>query len=279
MIPALLNPKTVFRVLEQIDRQPPSHTAERSAGAWQALIVLFSAAISLLMLNYLKNSSALTELLIQLAIWQGYPSGHWLERLYNSDFDSLWRYSWWSFWHVVCYVAVPFIAIRYVLKQRMLEFGWRWNETHKHWAGYLYLLCPILIFVVIVSGRDDFVEHYPFYGDAGRSWFDLLTWEALYLIQFACLEFFFRGYLLQSLRPHYGAAAIWIMIVPYVMIHFTKPWLEATGAIFFGLFLGILALRSRSIWGGFCVHAGVAVSMDIAALIQRGAMPERWWPL
>jgi len=62
------------------------------------------------------------------------------------------------------------------------------------------------------------------------------------------------------------------------MIHFPKPWLEATGAIFFGLFLGILALRSRSIWGGVAVHTGVALSMDIAALLQRGTLPTCWQP-
>jgi uncharacterized protein len=64
----------------------------------------------------------------------------------------------------------------------------------------------------------------------------------------------------------------------YLMIHFPKPWLEATGAIFFGLFLGMLALRSGSIWGGFLVHAGVAVGMDIAALVQQQRLPINWWP-
>lgn len=278
MIPALLNPRTVFRVLEQIDRQAPSHTAERSTGSRTALIVLFSVAVSLLMLNYLKNSSALDNVLIQLAQWQNLTPTYWLERLRNSGFDQLARYGWWTLWHVICYVVIPFVAIKYVLRQRLSDYGWRWNETHKHWLGYVYLLCPILVFVVIASGRKDFVEHYPFYSDAGRSWFDLLIWEVLYLTQFACLEFFFRGYMVQSLRPHYGAASIWIMVVPYVMIHFPKPWLEATGAIFFGLFLGMLALRSRSIWGGFLVHAGVATSMDVASLIQQGAVPQRWWP-
>ncbi len=62
------------------------------------------------------------------------------------------------------------------------------------------------------------------------------------------------------------------------MIHFPKLWLEATGAILFGLFLGILALRSRSIWGGFLVHAGVAVSMDVASLIKQGKIPTEFWP-
>jgi len=51
------------------------------------------------------------------------------------------------------------------------------------------------------------------------------------------------------------------------------------GGDFFGLFLGILALRSRSIWGGVTVHTGVALSMDIAALLQKGTLPICWLPL
>jgi membrane protease YdiL (CAAX protease family) len=102
---------------------------------------------------------------------------------------------------------------------------------------------------------------------------DFLGWEFLYLTQFVCLEFFFRGFVLNALRPAIGANAVWVMCVPYLMIHFPKLWLEATGAILFGLFLGILALRSRSIWGGVFVHAGVAVTMDVAALIKKQALP------
>lgn len=68
------------------------------------------------------------------------------------------------------------------------------------------------------------------------------------------------------------------MIVPYMMIHLTKPWLEATGAIFFGLFLGMLAFQSRSIWGGVLVHISIALSMDIAALLQTKGLPQQWMP-
>ena len=132
--------------------------------------------------------------------------------------------------------------------------------------------------MVLVSFGEDFVNHYPFYKLAGRSWFDLLAWELLYLSQFVFLEFFFRGFILQALRPAMGANAVWVMCVPYLMIHFPKLWLEATGAILFGLFLGILALQSRSIWGGVLVHAGVAVSMDIAALLRKQEIPTQWWP-
>lgn len=72
---------------------------------------------------------------------------------------------------------------------------------------------------------------------------------------------------------------MWIMCVPYLMIHFPKLWPEALGAILFGFFLGILALRSRSIWGGVMVHVTIALTMDLAALLRKGELPLQLWPL
>lgn len=40
----------------------------------------------------------------------------------------------------------------------------------------------------------------------------------------------------------------------------------------------ILALRSRSIWGGFFVHAGVAVGMDVASMLRQDRIPDVFWP-
>ena len=59
------------------------------------------------------------------------------------------------------------------------------------------------------------------------------------------------------------------MVVPYNMIHYGKPFLEANAAIIAGIVLGTLALKTRSIWCGFLIHVSVAISMDLAALIQR----------
>jgi uncharacterized protein len=278
MLPKYLNPQSTFRALTAIDNEPPSFTGDRQKASRTTLIVLFSVCVSLLALDYLKNYTAFYAFLAYISQWQGQPQDFWLHQLHNSTFNNLYHHAWWGFWHIVTYVLIPIFVIKTILKESPLDYGWRWGETHKHWQGYLALLSPILVFVVMVSYREDFVDHYPFYDLAGRSVLDFVAWEVIYLIQFASLEFFFRGYIVQTLRPYYGSSAIWIMVVPYLMIHFGKPWLEATGAIFFGLFLGILALRSRSIWGGFCVHAGVAVSMDIASLIQQNELPQKLLP-
>ncbi len=271
ILPGFLDPRRILTALDEIDQAPGSYRLSRPQALRRVFATLALVSVSLLLLHYGKYSSNLVAIL------------HWLnpddlEALRHSGWYELVAYSWWTLMHLITFVLMPWLLIRLVFREKMRDFGWRVNETAQHWRGYLLLLSPILVFVVLVSFGEDFVAHYPFYPHAGRSWADLLAWEFLYLSQFVFLEFFFRGFMLQALRPAMGANAVWVMCVPYLMIHFPKLWLEATGAILFGLFLGILALRSRSIWGGVLVHAGVAVSMDIAALMRKSGLPDTWWP-
>lgn len=263
-----LHPRLIFNALDQIDATGSSYSFSRPLALRRVFITLACVSVSLLFIHYAKFSSNLTFLF----------SAEDLQRLQDSGWQELISYTWWTFCHLIGFVLLPWLVIRWLFRGRLRDFGWQWNQTADHWRGYLLLLSPILVFVVLVSFGEDFVEHYPFYEAAGRSWADLLAWECLYLSQFIFLEFFFRGFMLNALRPAMGANAVWVMCVPYLMIHFPKLWLEASGAILFGLFLGILALQSRSIWGGVLVHAGVAVSMDIAALLRKGGLPNQWWP-
>lgn len=277
-LPKLLDPRHIFTVLDEIDQEPPSYQLSRPAAMRRVFVTLACVCVSLLILHYAKHSQHLYSLLGWVAELQGLESGHYTQPFFASEWSRLWSYVWWTGWHGVCFLLLPWLVIRFLWRERIGEFGWRWGQTPRHWPGYLLLLSPILLFVVLVSQGEDFVNHYPFYSNAGRSWADFFAWQLLYMSQFVLLEFFFRGFMLKALRPALGANAIWIMCVPYLMIHFPKLWLEATGAILFGLFLGILALRSRSIWGGVFVHAGVALSMDVAALIQKEQIPTQWWP-
>lgn len=268
---AALHPRQILRALDDIDQTSASYTLDRPAALRRVMLVLACVSVSLLVLHYAKFSQNLQLLLgwLDASYWQRLQASGWLE---------LCGYLWWTLCHLLTFIVLPWLVIRFGFKQSMLDFGWRWNQVSEHWRGYLLLLSPILVFVVLVSFGKDFVNHYPFYRTAGRSWLDFLLWELLYMSQFVFLEFFFRGFMLNALRPAIGANAIWVMCVPYMMIHLPKLALEATGAILFGLFLGILALQSRSIWGGVLVHAGVALSMDIAALLRKQELPGSFFP-
>lgn len=241
-------------------------------------IVLMMAALCLLILHYIKFNTVFYNSLawyFEVFSEQGIQSYYLLK---NSTFFPLLTQAWWSFWHVITFILIPIFTIKILIKEPLTNYGLGLGNLKHDVKWYVLLAAPILFFVFLVSFRDDFTSHYPFYKLAYRSWVDLIAWEVLYLIQFFCVEFFFRGFIIQACRPAFGVNAIFVMIVPYMMIHLSKPWLEATGAIFFGLFLGVLAFRSRSIWGGVAVHISIALSMDIAALIQTKGLPQQWWP-
>lgn len=258
--------RDVFTELDQTQGKP----ALSNGQLW---LMFLLASACLLGLNYLKFFSALNDCIGLVASLFGESPRQWIAEFKRLPYANLLQNVWWGMWHWLFFFILPWLLIRWGFKSNLKEYGWGFGETHKHWLGYLALLTPIMVFAVLASSRPDFVNHYPFYTDAKLSIVDLLLWECIYISQFITVEFFFRGFLLSSLQPRFGSVAIAIMSIPYVMLHFPKPWLEATGAIGFGIFLGILALRSRSIWGGVIVHAGIALCMDCAALIQSGNFP------
>jgi membrane protease YdiL (CAAX protease family) len=206
---------------------------------------------------------------------QEYLGGHdTYERLFRRDGTRYWElrgYAWWSGWRLVGYVIVPMLVLACLPGKRIRDYHLSPRGFFKHLWVYVALFAAVLPFVLVASTTTAFRHTYPFYRLANRSVLDLVMWEALYALQFLSLEFFFRGFILHGLRRALGANAIFVMLVPYCMIHYGKPLPETLGAIGAGVILGTLAMRTRSIWGGVLIHVGVATTMDVLAL--RGCPP------
>jgi membrane protease YdiL (CAAX protease family) len=196
-----------------------------------------------------------------------------------SKYDEYYGYVWWVSTRVIGYVLVPLPLWKLLFpKDSLLDMGLRLKGFFQHLWIYGLCLGVVLPTMLIVASQPDFGTYYPFYKNSERSWFDFLAWEVIYFIQFLALEMFFRGWMVGALRKSMGSAAIFAMAVPYCMIHYGKPYLEAHGAIVAGVVLGSLAMRTRSIYSGFLVHITVAFLMDLLALWRRGALPSIWWP-
>ncbi len=282
-VDALLNffhPKRLLSTLRVIDDEADRERAMADSERYRYRVAtaLLIAAVCLLLLNYIKYSSVFES---SMQWFYALDDGDWrseFRQLRSDTFYPLYSYLWWGGWHIIAFVIIPVLVIKFVFKEPVRDYGLRIGALGKHKLWYFLLGVPIVFFALLASFREDFVSHYPFYSMAHRSWVDLLAWQLIYSIQFFCVEFFFRGFLLQSCRIPLGANAIFVMCLPYMMIHFQKPWLEASGAILFGLFLGILAMRSRTIWGGVMVHIAIALTMDLAAMAQTSGFPKVWWP-
>ena len=273
-----LNPKQILIALKVIDQEAKEdhqnldEDTERRRVWW----VIIIACVCLLMVHYLKYSSVLVDTIRMLESWFDISGQQWVRQFNSNSYRELLGYVWWGFWNVLGFLIIPMLVIKYVLKQPLKNYGWQLGSVKEHWLGYVLLASPIMFFAFLVSFRDDFSQHYPFYSLSHKSWLDLILWECIYILQFIAVEFFFRGFLVNGLRIPFGSLSIAVMCLPYLMLHFPKLWLESFGAISFGFFLGILALRSKSIWGGVGVHVSIALMMDCMAMMQSKGFPEQF---
>lgn len=193
-------------------------------------------------------------------------------------FDELYGFSWWAGTRIFGYV-LPFLVWKiFFPKDSLLDLGLRTRGFFDHAWIYGLFLAVVLPAMLVVSSSPDFGSYYPFYKNSQRSWFDFLVWEAMYFGQFFALEMFFRGFWLGVLRKSFGSGAIFVMAVPYCMIHYGKPYLEAVGAIIAGIALGSLSMKTKSIYQGFLVHITVAILMDWLSLRNRHCTPLVFWP-
>jgi membrane protease YdiL (CAAX protease family) len=219
-------------------------------------VVLLVAAASLAVLNFLSTAPVLS----------------WLLSLTDeAGIAPEWTSAFWVGCRVLCYLLIPLITL-WSMGRNPLDCGFRMRGTARHvplYLGLAILMAPILI---AVSFAPTFQRYYPFHDYAGESLRGLVWWECLYAVQFVALEFFYRGFLLFSLQRYIGAYAIFVMVIPYCMVHFGKPFIETLAAIPAGIILGALALRTRSIWPGAALHIAVGWSMDLLSLGHRGAL-------
>lgn len=267
---AELLPKNFFLIpWKEIDREAGQEREACSRYDYRPLWVFCTAALCLSVMEYFGGSEGFERFIRYFALSID---------LHHPYFE-LYTYVWWAAWRVLGYLLIPALVVLFVFREKLRDYGLGLNQAFGHWR--LYLLCLLIVTgcVLFASTQESFLLYYPFYSLAGRSWFDLLLWEGLYLLQFFSLEFFFRGFFLRGCKAQMGSHAIFAMIVPYCMIHFSKPFIEVLAAIIAGLVLGTLAMRTKSIWLGFLLHCVVALGMDLASLQANDDLPRLFFPI
>lgn len=180
---------------------------------------------------------------------------------------------WFSGSSMVLFVLLPLVFHRLFPVSFDNPLGLSLRHCGPHWRVYWMLAAIMLPVAWLAASSPSFHTFYPMYKPV-----DLQHWvlyEMTYLAQFVCVEFFFRGFALFRLEARFGLHAVTLMVIPYALVHIHKPFPEALGAIVAGMVLGVLAIKSRSIWPGVLVHCSVALMMDVFALLHSG----RWYNL
>ncbi|WP_077924153.1 CPBP family intramembrane glutamic endopeptidase [Spirosoma sp. 209] len=142
-------------------------------------------------------------------------------------------------------------------------------------ALYALLLALMVPLITLASFQPDFLASYPTYHDTGANaffgvpeWVTALVYEFCYGWDFVPTELLFRGFLVIGMSRVMRGPVL-PMVVWYCAIHFGRPLGEAVSSVFGGYLLGVLALSTRSIWGGLLIHIGIAWGMELAAFLQK----------
>jgi membrane protease YdiL (CAAX protease family) len=188
-----------------------------------------------------------------------------------SPLADLYGVLWQFFAFFILTFLVPVIFLMTRLKRPPADFGFGLGDRVfglKVLLGAIPLLVIPLTFVA--SGMPGVRSEYPL----SRILFahrDLVLWyEAAYvLFYYIAWEFFFRGFLLFPLAERFGGMnAVLIQTISSCLVHIGKPEAEIFGSIFAGIIFGVLALRTRSFWYGFALHAGIGVLTDLFILFS-----------
>jgi uncharacterized protein len=240
--------------------QLPFATSDFKNVSFKPVLILVLSAFCLVCIHFLSGRLGFDFVSAQIPV---------LSEEAHRDF---WKMIFWAGTTIFFYVAIPILVIRWVFKEKISEYGLKWKGAFSFAGFYALAFFLLFPFVVWVSFSPEFQVTYPFFVPTDRNEMVpyFLVWEFFYVAQFFALEFFFRGWMVLGLKKDLGLYSVFVMVLPYCMIHFTKPMPECVGSIFAGVFLGLMTYRTQSVWMGALLHVAVALSMDFLSLWHKG---------
>lgn len=180
-------------------------------------------------------------------------------------------YKWHFFGFFILMFLVPALHVFFFWRKSFDDLGWGLGDK-KFGIKFTIITLIFMVLPVAYLGSSDLsvVSEYPLakvlLTEKNLVWGYHLAYVLFYYVAW---EFYFRGYLLFGLKEKYGAvAAILIQTISSCLIHIDKPFSEIFLSIPVGIFLGMVALRSRSFWYAFLVHATLGVLTDLFIIFK-----------
>jgi len=206
-------------------------------------------------------------LLLTIYRYHGYAEyfGHYFpqlkDHLYYEIFSNLWQF---AVFFLLMFI-IPFIVIRFVFKKPLKDFGFGLGDVK--YGLIITIICLVLLVIPMMylsSGMQSIRNEYPLARIllSHHEWF--LAYETAYVIfYYVAWEFFFRGFLLFGLKDRIGTMnAVLIQTISSCLVHIGKPEGEIIGSLIVGIIFGAIALRTRSFWYVFILHAAIGVLTD-----------------
>lgn len=172
---------------------------------------------------------------------------------------------------IILLFLVPVLIIVFYFRENIKKYGLIIGDLN---FGLKVCMVVVLIMAALlwfVSASEEFSLNYPSLKSAKDLSFQFLVYEVVLFFYIVAWEFIWRGYMLFGLEKKFGYYAVFIQMIPFVILHNGKPLLEMLGAIPGGIFLGILALRTRSIFYGVIIHFSVMFFIDLYSILRQSS--------
>ncbi len=163
------------------------------------------------------------------------------------------------------FFILPAVYIKFAMHKNLKDFGLGLGDIKTGLKTLLILIPVIVIAIYFASGMPDVRSEYPLAKSLIRDYNHLLFYETTYVIfYYIAWEFYFRGILIFGLKDRFGAFnAILIQTISSCLVHIGKPEGEIIGSIIVGIIFGMIAVRTKSIWYVFVLHALIGVLTDL----------------
>ncbi len=225
-------------------------------------------------LDYKKNDLKFyilllsAPLLLTLYRYHGYAEyfGRYFQGLTTHPLFDFYAHLWLFFIFFILMCVIPIVLIKFVFKESLYKYGFGLGDIK---FGSILTVITLLLLVVplIYSGSKmaDVRLEYPLAKILLERHDLIFFYESAYVIfYYIAWEFFFRGFLLFGLKERFGAFnAVLIQTISSCLIHIGKPEGEIIVSIIVGIIFGAIALRTRSIWYVFILHAAMGVLTDL----------------
>lgn len=171
------------------------------------------------------------------------------------------------------FIVLSLCVFRWLTEGRFGLFGLKRSGKYLRVYALIYvLLMPMFL---MVSFTPQFLSFYPimhidFYDGAlgWERWQLIGLFETFYINDYIGVEGMFRGALVIGMARWLGCRAVLPMALAYMCIHLGKPDLELCSSVIGGYILGILAWRTRHLWGGIIIHLGIALFFEVVGITR-----------
>ncbi len=207
-------------------------------------------------------------LLLSIYRYHGYANyfGNYFPSLKSLPLFDLYAHFWQFAIFFILMFVIPLIIIKTIFKEPLSSYGFKVGDKK---FGLIFAVFAIIFLVIpliyIGSKMPDVRSEYPLAKILLTRPDLIFCYESVYVVfYYFAWEFFFRGFLLFGLKERFGGLnAVLIQTISSCLVHIGKPESEIIGAIIVGIILGVVALRSRSIWYVFLIHVTIGVLTDV----------------